>query len=79
VNWSEVLSNESEVSDVNTVFQNFYLCISEFINKHSPLRKLTRKEIKSLSKPWVTPGIKVSVRLELSKHFLETRNIYLKG
>jgi len=78
VNWSEVLINESEVSDVNTVFQNFYLCISELIYKHAPLRKLTRKEIKSLSKPWVTPGIKVSIRLKekFYKRFLETRNIY---
>jgi len=78
VNWSEVLFNESEVSDVNTVFQNFYLCISELINKHAPLSKLTRKEIKSLSKPWVTPGIKVSIRLKekFYKRFLETRSIY---
>jgi len=63
VNWSEVLINESEVSDVNTVFQNFYLCISDLINKHAPLRKLTRKEIKSLSKPWVTPDIKASISM----------------
>lgn len=78
VNWLEVLTNESEVADVNTVFQNFYLCISELINKHAPLRKLTRKEIKSLSKPWVTPGIKASIRLKekFYKRFLETRNIY---
>ena len=78
VNWLEVLTNESEVSDVNTVFQNFYLCISGIINKHAPLRKLTRKEIKSLSKPWVAPGIKASIRLKekFYKRFLETRNIY---
>ena len=75
---SEVLINESEVFVVDTVFQNFYLCIYELINKHAPLRKLTRKEIKLLSKPWVTPGIKASIRLKekFYKRFLETRNIY---
>ena len=78
VNWEEVLNSESGVLDINTVFQNFYLCISNLINKHAPLRKLTRKEIKSLSKPWVTPGIQTSIRLKekFYKRFLETRNIY---
>ena len=78
VNWEELLTSESGVLDINTVFHNFYLCISNLINKHAPLRKLTQKEIKSLSKPWVTPGIQASIRLKekFYKRFLETRNIY---
>ena len=51
VNWSEVLGGESEATDVNTVFQNFYDRITEIINKHAPIRKLSRKEIKSPFKP----------------------------
>ena len=61
VNWEEVLTSESGVLDINAVFQNFYVCISNLINEQAPLRKLTRKEIKSLSKPWVTPGIQTSI------------------
>ena len=53
VNWSEVLGSETETTDVNTVFHNFYDRIAEIINKYAPIRKLSRKEIKSLSKPWV--------------------------
>lgn len=56
VNWEEVLISESGVLDINTVFQDFYLCISNLINKHALLRKLTQNKIKSLPKPWVTPG-----------------------
>jgi len=51
VNWSEVLGSESGATDVNTVFQNCYDRITEIINKHASIRKLSRKEIKSLSKP----------------------------
>ena len=78
VNWSEVLGSESGATDVNTVFQNFYDHISEIINKHVPIRKLSRKEIKSLSKPWVTPGIRTSIRNKekFYKRFIETRNPY---
>ena len=53
VNWSEVLGSESGATDVNTLFQSFYDRIAEIINKYAPIRKLSRKEIKSLSKPWV--------------------------
>lgn len=53
VNWSEVLGSETGTTDVNTVFHNFYDRIAEIINKYAPIRKLSRKEIKSLSKPWV--------------------------
>ena len=78
MNLSEVLGSESGATDVNTVFQNFYDRITEIINKHAPIRKLSRKEIKSLSKPWVTPGIKTSIRNKekFYKRFIETRNLY---
>ena len=78
VNWSEVLGSESGATDVNTVFQSFYDRITEIINKHAPIRKLSRKEIKSLSKPWVTPGIKTSIRNKdkFYKRLIETRNPY---
>ena len=78
VNWSEVLGSESGTTDVNTVFHNFYDRIAEIINKYAPICKLSRKEIKSLSKPWVTPGIKTSIRNkeEFYKRFIETRNPY---
>ena len=42
VNWSEVLGSESGATGVNTVFQNFYDRITEIINKHAPIRKLSR-------------------------------------
>ena len=78
VNWSEVLGSESGATDVNIVFQNSYDPITEIINKHAPIRKLFRKEIKSLSKPWVTPGIKPSIRNKekFYKRIIETRNPY---
>ena len=79
VNLSEVLGSESGATDVNTVFHFFfYDRITEIINKHAPIRKLSRKEIKSLSKPWVTPGIKTSIRNKekFYKRFIETRNLY---
>ena len=76
VNWSEVLGVESGATDVKTVFQNFDDRITEIINKHGPIHKLSRKEIKSLSKPWITPGIKTSIRNKekFYKRFIDSLN-----
>ena len=77
VNWSEVLGGESGATDVKTVFQSFYDRITEIINKHAPIHKLSRKETKSPSKPWVTPGIKTSIRNKekFYKRLIETGKI----
>ena len=76
-NWEEVLTSESGVLDINTV--SGFLSLYFKSDQHAPLRKLTWKEIKSLSKPWVTPGIQTSIRLKekFYKRFLETRNRYI--
>ena len=76
VNWSEVLGVEYGATDVKTVFQNFDDRITEIINKYAPICKLSRKEIKSLSKPWVTPGIKTSIRNKdkFYKRFVDSLN-----
>ena len=62
----------------NTLFQNFYNHITLCIDKHVPLRKLTRKEIKSVSKPWITPGIIESSKIKnnLYKKYLSTKDVY---
>ena len=71
------MSCESGATDVNTVFQSFYDRIAEIINKHAPIRNLSRKETKSPSKPWVTPGIKTSIRNKekFYKRLIETEKI----
>ena len=76
VNWSEVLGVETGATDVKTVFQNFDDRLTEIINKHGPIHKLSKKEIKSLSKPWVTPGIKTSIRNKdkFYKRFIDSLN-----
>ena len=44
-------------------FRIFIIALfTEIINKHAPIRKLSRKEIKSVSTPWVTPEIKTSIK-----------------
>ena len=48
----------------------------KIVDKHVPLKKLSRKEIKFLSKPWITKAIKKSICIKnnLYKKYIRTRN-----
>ena len=46
----------------NVSFQNFFNKMNNLIYKYAPLYKLTRKQIKTLTKPWITKGIQVAIQ-----------------
>ena len=60
VNWDEIL--ESENADPNHSFQRFNEKVNEILDKHMPWRKLSRKEMRSQAKPWITEGILNSIK-----------------
>ena len=77
INWIEILPC-SDSTNVNDIFQSFYSHVARIIDKHAPMRKLSKKEIKSLSKPWISTGLKVSIkkRDKLYKRYLLSRDPY---
>jgi hypothetical protein len=58
INWEEVLP---DTEDVNEIFNFFYDKISETVEKHAPLRKLSKKHACSFAKLWITKGLLVSI------------------
>ena len=69
VNWDNIL-NVSE-GNVNKSFQNFSNKITDILDKHVPITKLSPKEMKSSNKPWLTKGILKSI----NKKMLFTENL----
>ncbi|EDO43021.1 predicted protein [Nematostella vectensis] len=76
INWEHCFSH---CKDVNDYFDSFYASVESIIDKHAPLKKLSRKEIKFLSKPWITTGIKhsIAIKNKLYKQFLNTQNSFI--
>ena len=60
------------------MFDSFYNKISEVIDTYIPIKQLSRQELKSRSKPWITSGIRTSIRIKngLFKKFLKTKSSY---
>ena len=73
INWEDVLP---VTDDVNLIFDSFHQKISNVINNHFPIRRLTRREIKIRAKPWITKGLKVSIAIKnrLYKSYIKSKN-----
>jgi hypothetical protein len=55
---------------------HFYSTITDIIDKHVPVKKLSKKQIKFYSKTWITPGIKISIKTKnkLFKKYLNNKS-----
>ena len=56
----DILSN----IDANKSFTTFYKKINSLVNKHAPMKTLSRRREKILAKPWITKGIRTAIRIK---------------
>ena len=68
-------------NDLNNSFNLYFDQINDVIDKHLPLRKMTKKEVKSKFKPWITYGLRNSMRRRdfIYRKFLREKNIIRKN
>ena len=59
-----LISNDFSLNrdNFNKTFYQFINLIAKIIDKHAPLQRLSRKQKKLASKPWITKGILISIR-----------------
>ena len=64
--------------ELEVKYKTFQDSILQIINKHAPLKMLSRKQVKQQLKPWVTPGIlkSISKKNQYYKKFLKTKNTF---
>ena len=73
VDWDKVI--ESRKNDPNESFNRFESSLNPLIDKYLPLKKLSKKEVKNYFKPWITSGIRKSIkrREKLYKKFIKAK------
>ena len=49
---------------MNKLFSSFYNKYYTIVNNHAPMKKLSNCNVKQLSKPWITNGIKVVIKVK---------------
>ena len=66
---SEALLNQNNFDDqffVDIAFSNFYNTLSGLVEKHFSLKTLSKRKLKQFSKPWITIGLKKSIKVKNS-------------
>ena len=58
----------------DSLFANFISNFKTVIDKHAPIKKLSQKQIKLLSKPWITKGILVSIHNKQKMYVTHFKN-----
>ena len=78
VNWDNILDVFED--NVNKFFQNVSNKITDILEKHVPITKLSLKEMKSSNKPWLTKGILKSINQKnvIYRKFIRTKNLHYK-
>ena len=60
INWNNICKR----NDANQLLSWFYKCVNKTINKHVPLRSISNRKQKFLSKPWLTVGLRKAIRVK---------------
>ena len=61
IDWNSLLKKSSDPSNM---FDNFYIKLSEVVDLHVPVKQLSKQDLKARSKPWITSGIRTSIRIK---------------
>ena len=79
VNWPSVF--EEHDFDPDRCFDAFNSKVNGLLDRHLPTRRLTKRQIKTKSKPWITPGILKSItkRDFYLRKFIKTKNPIIKA
>ena len=64
LNWKSV-----EGDDTNACFSVFYNKLDRVVNKYNPLKIVSKRKAKQLSKPWISRGIRISIRKKNERYY----------
>ena len=62
INWDLTMANCRDNADA--AFSKFFNSLNKIINKHAPLRPLSKRKAKQFSKPWISRGLLKSIKVK---------------
>ena len=72
VNWANLIKNNDNPNDSTT---QLIQILESALDKHAPFKELTKKQLKTQNKPWLTKGIlkSISIKDKLYKKYLKSK------
>ena len=60
IEWDSLITNGS----VDKCFSSFYNKLNKLVNKHAPIKAVSKRKAKQLSKPWISRGLRKSIKIK---------------
>ena len=78
IKWEQILYNEN--NDVNFSINEYLSKIGSLLDAPAPIKKPSKKELKFLTKPWMTLGLQNSIKKKnkIYSKFVKCKNKLLK-
>ena len=78
IDWAEILELDKE--DPNHSFKRYYATINSLIDEYMPLQKMSKKEMKQQSKPWISHEIlkNINERDKIHKKYIQAKDETIK-
>ena len=64
-----LVSEHDNILDIDKTFSSFYKKLNSLTNKFAPLKPISSRKRKQFLKPWITSGIRTSIKI--NSFFLE--------
>ena len=74
LNWESAVSEST--NNVNKSFSTFYNKLNRIVNKHAPIKTISKRKAKQLNKPWITKGLRVSIKKKNELFFSGDKSKY---
>ena len=74
INWYTIIANKKD--NIDKLFITFYDKLNNVINKHAPLKPISNRMKKQFSKPWITKGIRKSIKIKNKLFHSTNKNKY---
>ena len=65
-----------DTTDIDKSFSFLFNKLNKTINKHAPLKPISKRKVKQLSKPWITKGIRCSIKIKNSLFYSGDKDKY---
>ena len=62
IDWGQIIANGANC--VNKLFSSFYNKYNAIVNKHAPMKNLSKRKAKQLYIPWITSGIRAAIKVK---------------
>jgi hypothetical protein len=74
INWNSIIANKRD--NIDKLFTTFYDKVNNLTNKYGPLKLISKRMIEQFSKPWITKGIRRSIKIKNKLYYSADKNKY---